>query len=87
MSAFDPKRTLRLCEYRLSTQHKFSSGTIGVTYAQRGVPRYYFHLLNDLDAPDEEGKELPDLAAAREQARYNARFTAGEADVSGAYAN
>lgn len=54
---------------------------------QRGVPRYYFHLLNDLDAPDEEGKELPDLAAAREQARYNARFTAGEADVSGAYAN
>jgi hypothetical protein len=28
--------------------------------------------------PCEEGKELPDLDAAREQARCNARFTAGE---------
>jgi hypothetical protein len=42
------------------------------------VPRFYFHLLNDVDAPDEEGKELPDLDAAREQARMNVRFTAGE---------
>ena len=42
------------------------------------MPRYYFHLLNDVDVPDEEGKELPDLEAAREQARFNVRFTAGE---------
>ena len=39
------------------------------------MPKYYFHLHNDIDAPDEEGKELPDLDAAREVARDNARFT------------
>lgn len=39
------------------------------------MPRYYFHLYNDVDAPDDEGKELPDLKAAREVARDNARFT------------
>jgi len=42
------------------------------------VPRFYFHLLNDVDAPDEEGKELPDLAAARLHAIQNLRFTAAE---------
>ena len=42
------------------------------------MPRYYFHLLNDVDAPDEEGKELPDLEAARKQAIANVRFTAGQ---------
>ena len=42
------------------------------------MPRFYFHLLNDVDAPDEEGKELADLDAAREHARRNIRFTAAE---------
>ena len=42
------------------------------------MPRFYFHLLNDVDAPDEEGKEFPDLDAAREHARRNIRFTAAE---------
>ena len=42
------------------------------------MPRYYFHLLNDVDVPDQEGKELPDLEAARAQASFNIRFTAGE---------
>jgi SepF-like predicted cell division protein (DUF552 family) len=42
------------------------------------LPRFYFHLLNDVDAPDEEGTELPDLATAREQAVRNARFTMAE---------
>lgn len=42
------------------------------------MPRFYFHLLNDVDAPDTEGKEMPDLDAAREHARRNARFTAAE---------
>jgi hypothetical protein len=37
------------------------------------VPRYYFHIHNDLDAEDEEGTELPDLAAAREHALKGAR--------------
>jgi len=42
------------------------------------VPRYFFHLYNDVDARDEDGKELEDLDAAIELARYQARFTAGE---------
>jgi hypothetical protein len=42
------------------------------------VPRFYFHLLNDVDAPDDEGKELPDLEAAREHARRCARVTIAE---------
>lgn len=42
------------------------------------MPRFYFHLLNDLDVPDDEGRELPDLDAAREIARRNVLFTAAE---------
>jgi hypothetical protein len=34
------------------------------------MPRFYFHLRNDLSVDDEEGIELPDLDAAR--ARANA---------------
>jgi hypothetical protein len=37
------------------------------------VPRFYFHLYNDIDVPDEEGKELADLEAAVEWARGEAR--------------
>jgi hypothetical protein len=29
------------------------------------MPRYFFDLHNDMDAPDDEGRELPDLAAAK----------------------
>jgi hypothetical protein len=42
------------------------------------MPRFYFHLLNDVDAPDNEGLDLLDLAAARLHAGNQARFTAGE---------
>jgi hypothetical protein len=42
------------------------------------VPRFYFHLYNDVDAPDLDGIELADLAAARQFALTNARFTAAE---------
>ena len=37
------------------------------------MPRYYFHIRNDIDADDEEGAELPDIAAAREHALEGAR--------------
>ena len=37
------------------------------------MPRYFFHVYNDIVATDEEGMELPDLAAAREQALEAAR--------------
>jgi hypothetical protein len=42
------------------------------------VPRYFFHLHNDVDAPDPEGLELTDLEAAKQFALSNARFTAAE---------
>jgi hypothetical protein len=37
------------------------------------VPRYYFHLYDDIAIMDEEGSELPDLAAARAKAVDTAR--------------
>jgi len=37
------------------------------------MPRYFFHVFNDVVAIDEEGIELPDLDAAREQALDSAR--------------
>ena len=42
------------------------------------MPRFYFHLRNDLEVDDEEGTEVPDLAAAREFALLNARSIAAE---------
>jgi hypothetical protein len=42
------------------------------------MPRYFFHLHNDVEARDEEGIELADLEAARQLAFQNVRFTAGE---------
>lgn len=37
------------------------------------MPRYYFHLRNDLDVRDEEGQERPDALAARAKALQYAR--------------
>ena len=42
------------------------------------VPRFYFHLHNDMDVVDEEGVELPDLEAARSHAVRQARVTFAE---------
>ena len=42
------------------------------------VPRFYFHLINDMDVPDCEGSELPDLDAARASATAQARGMIGE---------
>ena len=37
------------------------------------MARFYFHLHDDVDVPDNEGRELPDLEAARECATREAR--------------
>ena len=42
------------------------------------MPRYFFHLRDGLDVPDEEGRELPDLATARACAMDLLRFEASE---------
>ena len=42
------------------------------------MPTYFFHLRNDLDVPDREGKDLPSLEAAKSQARSEARVLIGE---------
>lgn len=62
----------------LSPKHRLRIGTIVSVRRSRWMARYFFHLLNDVDAPDNEGKELPNLEAAREHACRNIRFTAGE---------
>jgi hypothetical protein len=42
------------------------------------VPRFYFHLYNDIDVPDDEGEDLPDLPAARAYADCQARALVGD---------
>ena len=42
------------------------------------MPRYFFHLHNDIDVIDKEGVELTDAAAARSFALSNARDVAAE---------
>jgi hypothetical protein len=37
------------------------------------MPRYYFHLYNDVISMDDEGLDLPDLAAARANGIKEAR--------------
>jgi hypothetical protein len=53
-------------------------GTNAAPKRWRTMPRYFFHLHNDYDAPDEEGAELPSLEAAKIAALHNARFSAAE---------
>lgn len=42
------------------------------------MPRFYFHLRNDVDVPDNEGNELPDIESARSYAMHLARFEISE---------
>ena len=42
------------------------------------MPRYFFHLYNDVEAADPDGVELPNIGAARMVAIHNARFTVAE---------
>jgi hypothetical protein len=42
------------------------------------VPRYFFHLYDDIIAHDEEGVELPNVAAARLKALIGARDVIAE---------
>lgn len=43
------------------------------------MPRFYFHTINDIDAPDREGMELDGLAAANLKAIDFARDLASAA--------
>jgi hypothetical protein len=47
------------------------------------VPRYYFHLFNDVTALDEEGADLPNEAAALRQAEADARHMAASSVEEG----
>ena len=42
------------------------------------MPRYHLNLFNDIDVFDEEGFELPDLAAAKDKAIGGARSLMAE---------
>ena len=47
------------------------------------MPRYFFHLYDDVVSVDEEGSELPDVAAARRKALQNARAIASQEVLEG----
>ena len=47
------------------------------------MPHFYFHLHNDLEALDPEGRDLPDLAAARDAATRAVRELAAETVAEG----
>ena len=47
------------------------------------MPRFYFHLHNDVEARDEEGQELADVESARAEALRGARELLAEAVRSG----
>ena len=42
------------------------------------MPRYFFHLFNDETTLDDEGRELPNDAAARDRGAKDARIMAAE---------
>jgi len=42
------------------------------------MARFYFHLYNDIVSKDEEGRELPNVEAARHDAQEDARDMAAE---------
>jgi hypothetical protein len=52
-------------------------GTSGRSISLIGM-RYFFHLHNDVDLPDHEGRELTDEGAARTYAREMAQVMAAE---------
>jgi hypothetical protein len=45
------------------------------------MPRYFFYLHIDLDVPDDEGRDLLDLDAAREHALDEIRFTVSQHEL------
>lgn len=47
------------------------------------MPRFYLHLHTEAEFPDEEGQELSDLAAAREEAVTGARSLIAEGAKDG----
>ena len=53
-------------------------GTIGSGDRSKGVPRFYFHLHDDMDVPDDLGVELPSLESAIAYAFDQTRHLAGQ---------
>jgi hypothetical protein len=50
----------------------------------RAMPRYHFHVKNDINAVDEHGEDLENLAVAHQRAVYYARDLASAAVRNGA---
>lgn len=47
------------------------------------MPRYFFHLYNDITSIDQEGVELPDQAAAHAHGTEEARAMAADSALHG----
>ena len=59
------------------------AGTSARAIRQGVVPHFYFHLYNDVSATDEEGRDLPNLDAARRVAVCEAREMMTETILKG----
>jgi hypothetical protein len=60
------------------------AGGTGAYAARRGrVPRFYFHVHDEYQAEDEEGRDLPDAEAARAEAIHGARSLAADEVLHG----
>ena len=47
------------------------------------MPRYFFHIFNDVDAIDQDGMELTDLASAKRQAIRGGRSMMADHLIAG----
>lgn len=77
-------RALRPCESRrrhlpeMSQEFGRRPATGFAVRRSDQMPRFYFHLFNDVTSLDEEGVELPDDAVAMQRAATNAREMAAQ---------
>jgi hypothetical protein len=55
-----------------------NQGTNALSKRLRHVPRFFFHVFDDLDARDDEGVELRDLNEAKAYATRSARHLMSE---------
>ena len=69
MSLTNPAASTNPCE---------SGGTLAIVMRPFLMPRFYFNLRNDISVDDQEGRDFPDIATARQNAILEARQMASE---------
>ena len=81
--SFRPKAAIRTATVLILS----TTGTNGDASRSHYVPRFHFHLHNNLDVPDAEGEELPGVEAAIRYAEICARLEVVQAVKDGGRIN